>query len=32
VLQQGLTGERLQYLRQIGIHPFALARSEYDDG
>ncbi len=29
--QQRFAGERMQHLGQFGIHPFALARREYDD-
>ena len=31
VLQQGAPGERLEHLRQGGIHPLSLARGEDDD-
>ena len=32
VAQQRLPGQRLQHFRQIGVHPFALTRSENDHG
>ena len=32
MLQQRLSREGLQHLRQVGFHPLALTRGEYDDG
>ena len=32
MLQQRLPRQGLQHFRQVGVHPLALARCEYDDG
>jgi hypothetical protein len=32
VLEKGTSGDRLQHLRQLGLHPLSLARRQNDDG